>query len=182
VRSGKSRHAEQLLAHEPAVTYVATGRRADLADAEWTRRVEGHRVRRPMSWTTVETSDVVGVIRSAEGPVLVDCLGTWITALVDESGWDDLDVASELVGRQRQALVETLCATRVPVVLVTNEVGWSLVATTASGRFFHDELGRLNAAVAAAAAHVHLVVAGRVLDLSDAAVVPEALPPALPDA
>jgi adenosylcobinamide kinase/adenosylcobinamide-phosphate guanylyltransferase len=58
------------------------------------------------------------------------------------------------------------------VVVVTNEVGWSLVPTTPSGRFFQDELGRLDAQVAAVAAHVHLVVAGRVLDLSEAAVVP----------
>jgi adenosylcobinamide kinase / adenosylcobinamide-phosphate guanylyltransferase len=182
VRSGKSRHAEDLLAHTPSVTYVATGRRADLADAEWTRRVEAHRVRRPMSWRTIESSDVVAVISSAHGPVLVDCLGTWLTSLVDELGWDDLDGAADRVRDEGRRLVETLCASAVPVVVVTNEVGWSLVATTASGRFFQDELGRLNAAVAAVAARVHLVVAGRVLDLSDAPLVPAALPPVTPGA
>ena len=57
-------------------------------------------------------------------------------------------------------------------MVVTNEVGWSLVPTTASGRLFQDELGRLNALVAGVAARVHLVVAGRVVDLSDAPVVP----------
>ncbi len=57
-------------------------------------------------------------------------------------------------------------------MVVTNEVGWSLVPTTVSGRFFQDELGRLNALVAGVAARVHLVVAGRVVDLSDAPVVP----------
>jgi adenosylcobinamide kinase/adenosylcobinamide-phosphate guanylyltransferase len=46
------------------------------------------------------------------------------------------------------------------------------VPTTVSGRFFQDELGRLNALVAGVAARVHLVVAGRVVDLSDAPVVP----------
>ena len=63
---------------------------------------------------------------------------------------------------------------------MTNEVGWSLVPTTASGRFFQDELGRLNALVAAAAAGVHLVVAGRVIDLSDAPVVPAVTAPISP--
>jgi adenosylcobinamide kinase/adenosylcobinamide-phosphate guanylyltransferase len=135
-----------------------------------------------MLWRTVETSDVVGVIETARGPVLVDCLGTWLTALVDESGWHDLDAAAEVVGQETRRLVETLRVTRLPIVIVTNEVGWSLVPTTASGRFFQDELGRLNAAVASAAWRVHLVVAGRVLDLSDAAVVPGALTPAPPDA
>jgi len=172
VRSGKSRHAEDLVADHEDVTYVATGRRADASDPEWSRRVEGHRTRRPATWRTLETTDVAGVIDAATGPVLVDCLGTWLTALVDDAGWDDLVAAADAVRREGDRLVESLCATRMPVVIVTNEVGWSLVATTASGRLFQDELGRLNALVATAAARVHLVVAGRVVDLSDAPVVP----------
>jgi adenosylcobinamide kinase/adenosylcobinamide-phosphate guanylyltransferase len=172
VRSGKSRHAENLLRDSSSVTYVATGRKADSGDPEWSRRVESHQVRRPDSWHTVETVDVAGAVDAATGPVLVDCLGTWLTAVVDEIGWDDLVAAETAVRDATSRLVETLCAARVPVVIVTNEVGWSLVPTTASGRFFQDELGRLNAAVAAVAARVHLVVAGRVVDLSDAPVVP----------
>ena len=74
-------------------------------------------------------------------------------------------MAADAVRREADRLVESLCAARVPVVVVTNEVGWSLVATTASGRLFQDELGRLNALVSRVAAHVHLVVAGRVIDL-----------------
>ena len=172
VRSGKSRHAEDLVADHDDVTYVATGRRADASDPEWSRRVEDHRTRRPATWRTVETTDVVRVLDAATGPVLVDCLGTWLTALVDAAGWDDLDAARAIVRDRAAGLVESLCAATVPVVVVTNEVGWSLVPTTASGRFFQDELGRLNALVSGAAAHVHLVVAGRVVDLGDAPVVP----------
>jgi len=104
--------------------------------------------------------------------VLVDCLGTWLTALVDDAGWDDLVVAAGAVRREADRLIEALCAATVPVVVVTNEVGWSLVPTTASGRLFQDELGRLNALVATVAAQVHLVVAGRVVDLSESPVVP----------
>ncbi|MHA3836184.1 bifunctional adenosylcobinamide kinase/adenosylcobinamide-phosphate guanylyltransferase [Terrabacter sp. AAH1] len=172
VRSGKSRHAEDLLWQSEAVTYVATGRRATPDDPEWSRRLADHRTRRPASWRTLETTDVATTVGAATGPVLVDCLGTWLTALVDETGWDDLVAAADVVRAAGERLVGSLCAATVPVVVVTNEVGWSLVPTTASGRFFQDELGRLNAGVAAVSAHVHLVVAGRVLDLSDAPVVP----------
>ncbi|GAB2760613.1 bifunctional adenosylcobinamide kinase/adenosylcobinamide-phosphate guanylyltransferase [Terrabacter koreensis] len=172
VRSGKSRHAEDLLWQSEAVTYVATGRRATPDDPEWSRRLADHRTRRPASWRTLETTDVATTVDAATGPVLVDCLGTWLTALVDETGWDDLVAAADVVRAAGERLVGSLCAATVPVVVVTNEVGWSLVPTTASGRFFQDELGRLNAGVAAVSAHVHLVVAGRVLDLSDAPVVP----------
>jgi adenosylcobinamide kinase/adenosylcobinamide-phosphate guanylyltransferase len=172
VRSGKSRHAEDLLWQSESVTYVATGRRATPDDPEWARRVADHRTRRPGSWRTVETVDVAAVVDEATQPVLVDCLGTWLTALVDEAGWDDLVTAADVVRAAGDRLVESLCAATVQVVVVTNEVGWSLVPTTASGRLFQDELGRLNARVASVSAHVHLVVAGRVLDLSDAPVVP----------
>jgi len=172
VRSGKSRHAEDLLWDHASVTYVATGRRAEPDDPEWSRRVETHQARRPGSWRTVETADVAAVIDVATGPVLVDCLGTWLTALVDEAGWDDLVAAAEVVRAAGGRLIESLCAATVPVVVVTNEVGWSLVPTTTSGRFFQDELGRLDAAVSGVAAQVHLVVAGRVLDLSAAPIVP----------
>ena len=48
---------------------------------------------------------------------------------------------------------------------MTNEVGSGVVPATASGRRFRDELGRLNAAVAAECEHVLLVVAGQALAL-----------------
>ena len=165
VRSGKSRHAEHLLRREPSVTYVATGRRADPADAEWSRRVRDHQVRRPPSWRTVETTDVAAVIEGADGAVLVDCLGTWLTALVDETGWHDLDAAAARVGSEGRRLVETLCATSLPVVVVTNEVGLGIVPEHRSGRLFRDLLGVVNQRVGAACNEVHLVVAGRVLHL-----------------
>lgn len=175
VRSGKSRHAERLLMSALAVgdvaTYVATGRRADPSDPAWSRRVADHVSRRPTGWRTVETADVAGVLRDGTGPMLVDCLGTWLTAVVDARGWEDLDVARGAVEAATGELLHAVAATTVPLVLVTNEVGWSVVPMTAAGRFFQDELGRLNAAVARVVTHVHLVVAGRVLDLSDAPLV-----------
>ncbi len=171
-RSGKSRHAESLLKDDADVTYVATGSPADGADVEWTRRVSAHQSRRSSSWRVLETTDAAGVVRGAEGSVLVDCLGTWLTGLVDDADlWTDLPAASRLVRAAADDLRDTLATTRARVVVVTNEVGLAPVATTPAGRWFQDELGQLNAEVSARADHVHLVVAGRVLDLSAAPVV-----------
>ena len=172
VRSGKSRHAEDLLRSHPEVTYLATGRTvddADAADPEWAQRVRRHRTRRPDGWRTIETHDVEVAISGSTAPVLLDCLGTWLTAVVDETGWDDLAAADRMLTTRASSLSAALLDARVPVVVVTNEVGWSLVPTTASGRFFQDQLGLLNAAVSAVAHEVHLVVAGRVLDLTSSA-------------
>lgn len=181
VRSGKSRHAEHLLALHREVLYVATGPGPG-SDPEWAARVRAHRERRPAGWRTVETLAVAEAIAGADRPVLVDCLGTWLTGLVDSVGWEDLDRAADHVVRAREELVRGLELSTHPVVLVTNEVGWSLVPLSAPGRFFADELGRLNAAVSAVADRVHLVVAGRVVDLTAAPVVPSLPPPTVLDA
>jgi adenosylcobinamide kinase/adenosylcobinamide-phosphate guanylyltransferase len=50
-------------------------------------------------------------------------------------------------------------------VLVTNEVGWSIVPENALARRFRDEQGRLNQRLAAIADRVELVVAGLPLTL-----------------
>ena len=49
-RSGKSSFAEDLLARERTVDYVACGLVPDDSDAEWADRVARHRDRRPPSW------------------------------------------------------------------------------------------------------------------------------------
>jgi adenosylcobinamide kinase / adenosylcobinamide-phosphate guanylyltransferase len=51
------------------------------------------------------------------------------------------------------------------VIAVSNEVGAGVVPATESGRRFRDELGRLNARIAAESDEVSLLVAGRVLRL-----------------
>jgi adenosylcobinamide kinase/adenosylcobinamide-phosphate guanylyltransferase len=166
VRSGKSRHAEALLAERDDVTYIATGQPADADDAEWRERVARHQAARPATWTTVETLDLVPLLGMPGGPLLVECLGTWVTGLVDRADlWDDLPAAAALVEAEGAALAEALTRTSRDVVLVTNEVGWSLVPLTPSGRFFTDALGRVNTAVAGVADHAVLVVLGRALTL-----------------
>jgi adenosylcobinamide kinase/adenosylcobinamide-phosphate guanylyltransferase len=170
-RSGKSRHAEQLVGPGPA-TYVATGYPPDPADAEWTERVRRHQERRPAAWTTVETLEVAAAVRDATRPVLVDCLSLWLTRVIDGcDGWERPEHAATVVQEAGATLLEAWSSATVDVVLVTNEVGLGVVPDLESGRLFRDELGRLNAALSATADRVHLVVAGRVLDLSDAPVV-----------
>ena len=167
VRSGKSRHAERLVGGG-AATYVAPGRTpAEQDDPDWAARVEAHRRRRPTAWTTRETRDLAAVLREADRPVLVDCLGTWLTGVLDEQGaWgrssDDL---VGLIEDRLAAAVSLLQRCPHDVVVVTNEVGLGVVPEHRSGRVFRDLLGLANQHVAAACDEVHLVVAGRVLRL-----------------
>ena len=167
VRSGKSSHAEALVGAGPA-TYVAAGPSPDVeTDPDWAARIAAHRSRRPASWTTLETQDLATAIREGQDPVLVDCLGTWLTAVVDEAdAWEqDNDAVLDLVVTRVDEVVEVLRGSDLDVVLVTNEVGLGVVPEHRSGRLFRDLLGTVNQRVAAACDEVHLVVAGRVLRL-----------------
>lgn len=156
------------MADAPHVTYVAPGVVPDPAtDPEWAARVAQHQQRRPPHWTTVETRDVAAALREGEPPVLIDCLGTWVTATIDAFGtWDQpLREWQPRFDAELAALVTAWREADGLVVAVTNEVGWGLVSEHRSGRIFTDLLGRVNAEIAAVSDVVTLVVAGRTLHL-----------------
>uniref|UniRef100_UPI003D9457B9 nicotinate-nucleotide--dimethylbenzimidazole phosphoribosyltransferase n=1 Tax=Gordonia sp. B7-2 TaxID=3420932 RepID=UPI003D9457B9 len=175
VRSGKSGHGESLLATHSQVRYLATGP-ATTSDADWVARVEAHRARRDARYTTIETTDLAATLREAPAiPALVDDLGNWLAARLDVlDGWSSaVDMSAEF-----DDLCAALTEMTADVVLISPEVGLSLVPPTPAGRAFQDQLGALNTAIASVCDRVVLVVAGRVVDLPDRVV--EAGPSATP--
>lgn len=163
-RSGKSGYAEAQLADFDEVDYLATSRN-DPADSEWQARIAAHRARRPSTWRTIETLDLAGEIsRDRTRPLLIDCLGVWLARVMDENNyWEHPD--KTLVTKQVDRLVAALTETSRDVILVTNEVGMSLVPPDAGSRDYRDELGRLNARVADVCDRVVLCVAGQPLEI-----------------
>ncbi|MFC8277094.1 bifunctional adenosylcobinamide kinase/adenosylcobinamide-phosphate guanylyltransferase [Streptomyces sp. NPDC057271] len=168
-RSGKSVEAERRLETFPEVLYVATGGTRE-GDPEWAQRVTLHRDRRPGSWRTAETCDLVPLLQEDGGPaLLIDCLSLWLTDAMDRVGaWDEerwADGGQEALRKRVEELVAAVRATSRTVVAVTNEVGSGVVPATASGRRYRDELGRLNASFGDECEQVLLVVAGQALVL-----------------
>ncbi|WP_047250320.1 bifunctional adenosylcobinamide kinase/adenosylcobinamide-phosphate guanylyltransferase [Chromobacterium subtsugae] len=156
-RSGKSAHAEDLARRHPGpVCYLAT---AEVRDAEFARRVERHRAQRPAHWRVAEAGrGLAAAIAAADCPgglVLVDCLGMWLMRFFGEPGFDEAGYAVE-----RDALLAALDGARGEILLVSNEVGWGVVAGDAETRRFVDELGRLNQLAAARCQRVTLVACG----------------------
>ena len=160
IRSGKSEWAEAVVAAsvgaEFRVRYLATGAVAD--DNDWSARVAVHRARRPRHWATVETDDVATQLRSGDAcPTLVDDVGGWLTAAMDRAGaWTGGSVCADI-----DDLLDAVAGFGAELVLVSPEVGLTVVPETAAGRRFADELGTLNQRLAALCDRVVLVVAGQ---------------------
>ncbi|KQQ80642.1 bifunctional adenosylcobinamide kinase/adenosylcobinamide-phosphate guanylyltransferase [Aureimonas sp. Leaf324] len=158
-RSGKSALAEDMvLGSGLQPLYLATGR---AFDTEMRARIHEHRERRPPPWETIEEPLALPQVlaREARGDraILVDCLTLWLTNLMLEDG--DISAGSD-------ALADVL-RTPLPglVVIVSNEVGLSIVPDNRMARAFRDHAGRLHQRVAALADAVTFVAAGLPLKL-----------------
>jgi adenosylcobinamide kinase / adenosylcobinamide-phosphate guanylyltransferase len=168
IRSGKSRWAEAAIAEslqsDQPVQYLATGQ-VVAGDEAWRQRIAEHRDRRPSHWSTVETDDVARQLRrSPDTPTLVDDIGGWLTATLDRrQAWDGGSLSSDL-----DDLTAAVTEFTAPLLLVSPEVGLTVVAATASARRFSDELGALNQRLAAVCERVVLVVAGQPLPIKQA--------------
>jgi adenosylcobinamide kinase/adenosylcobinamide-phosphate guanylyltransferase len=165
IRSGKSRWAEaaiaERLAPDEVVHYLATGETAN-GDPTWWQRIAEHRDRRPPHWLTVETDNIAGQLRQSPSmPTLVDDIGGWLTSVMDRRrAWEGESVSVDI--DDMLAAVAEFCS---PLVLVSPEVGLTVVPTTKSGHLFADELGMLNQRLAVLCDRVVLVVAGHPLPI-----------------
>ena len=156
VRSGKSSWAvEKAREWGEGVVFVATYRH-DPADQEMTERLRRHRAERPASWRTLEApADPAAALEALEPPpsgVLMDCLTLWLADRLDASDQAILDAwERQLEGFRR-------CSW--PVLLVSNEVGWSPVPEDPALRRFRDLAGWINQRSARVADDAWLCVAG----------------------
>lgn len=161
-RSGKTARAlalaeERHRAEGLSPVYIAT---AQAFDDEMEERIARHKAERGPEWSTREAPlDLPEAIRDSASPdavLLVDCLTLWLSNLIFAER-DPEEEASRLTGALRDA--------GGPVIVVSNEVGLSIVPENALARRFRDEQGRLNQKTAAAADRVEFVAAGLPLTL-----------------
>lgn len=151
-RSGKSNFAEGLTsATNGPRRYIAT---AQAWDDEMHARIKQHKAQRGKNWITVEAPlDLASALAEAQKDeiVLVDCATLWLS--------NHLLAESDLIS-QSTRLLAAIAACAAPVIVVSNEVGWSIVPDNALARAFRDAQGRLNQQMAAQADLVVAVMAG----------------------
>jgi len=175
-RSGKSSLATRWAAERSqAVCCVVT---ATASDEEMAARIRAHQQERPANWRVREAPRQLAAAVREEGRtgnlLLVDCLTLWTANCLWPPPSADSATALEtgewqadLPGwhAERDQFIESLRAATTEVIVVSNEVGTSLVPENAAARLFRDEQGRLNQLVAAACDSVFLVTAGLALRL-----------------
>jgi adenosylcobinamide kinase/adenosylcobinamide-phosphate guanylyltransferase len=141
-------------------------------------RIDAHRRERPQHWRLREEprrlSAAVRDESRAGGLLLIDCLTLWTanclwppatTAAVTSEVSGDLQADLPGWHAERDAFLTSVLTTSSEIIIVSNEVGTSLVPENAAARLFRDEQGRLNQLVAAACDAVFLVTAGLPLRL-----------------
>lgn len=159
-RGGKSRWAEHLLRSRSKVTYIATSEDRP-QDADWQKRMQQHRDRRPGHWRLIEPGITLAASIHGEErnqSLLIDALGGFTAAQLElnDAQWEQAS----------KELIDSLCTRTTPTVVVIEETGWGVVPATAIGGLFRDRQGWLAQRLEQHAIQSWLVVQGRALNLS----------------
>lgn len=153
VRSGKSKYALKLAEIAQKPFYLATGW---AGDEEMVDRILKHQEERDSRWTTIEEridmkKAIIAALEKNADCIIIDCMTMWVTNIM----YSGLDLDSCVA-----ELSEALMLAKIPVVIVTNEVGLGVVPSTKDGRDFRDMIGIVNQKLAKVVDRVILMVAG----------------------
>jgi len=158
-RSGKTALAQSLCPPESRVVYVATMR---AEDDELRQRIRRHRSNRPTGWSTIEEPlAIAAAVRRASvefDSIVLDCLTLWLSNFC----WEHRECDAEELERRALAEAEDLgrACGGAHLIVVSNEVGCSIVPENALARSFRDLQGWVNQTIARAADEVWQTVAG----------------------
>ncbi len=156
-RSGKSGYAQSRCeALSGPWLYVATG---EARDDEMHQRIARHQQERGENWRLLEEPvELVAHLPKAAngcGAILLDCVTLWITNLFFAHNEQEAPVIAEV--ERFLALVPEL---KVPLFVVSNEIGFGIVPENRLARRFRDLAGEVNRLFARAADEAYLVVSG----------------------
>jgi len=166
IRSGKSTFAEKAAADMgQTITYIAT---AEALDDEMKLRIELHRQRRPENWITVEeplrVTAVLHDYGSRSDVIMLDCMTVLISNLMfareQTAGQEFQKEMQNDIIEEIGALARAARQAEAHVVIVSNEVGMTLVSDNFLGRQYQELVGRANQIVAGLADQAYLVAAG----------------------
>ncbi|MFH1692351.1 MAG: bifunctional adenosylcobinamide kinase/adenosylcobinamide-phosphate guanylyltransferase [Candidatus Omnitrophota bacterium] len=155
-RSGKSRLAVKLAKQKnQKVAFIAT---CQPLDEEMRQRIKAHQKNRPKNWKTFEEPINIAAqihkIGDTFDVILIDCLTLWISNLLLMK-FHEAKIKNEI-----KKILSALRKTRANSIIVSNEVGLSIVPTNKLARDFRDIAGTINQIVAQKADYVTFMMAG----------------------
>lgn len=172
-RSGKSTLAEKLAGERSSnVVYLATMPRIE-EDEELEAKIHAHKSRRPSSWRTVEETleiaDVIENLTNSDSACLIDCLSAYVSNIMYhlEQKTDlakdakQVETLKEVMQSGLNKLLESIeRKNKILFIIVTNEVGWSIVPENKNARIFRELLGAANQTLARSADSMYLCCSG----------------------
>jgi len=157
-RSGKSRFAQELaisLSNSPF--YLATSR---IWDDDFKERVQRHVSDRDERWTTIEEEKYLSTVIQPNTTVVIDCVTLWLTNFYTDTQYN---IEEALVLAKKE--IDKLCKIKATIIIISNEIGMGLHATTESGRKFTELQGWTNQYIAKHAQKATFMVSGLPLTL-----------------
>ena len=157
-KSGKSEFAEYLGKKIKNITYIALSDSRP-EDINWQKKILQHRNRRPNEWNLVETNNLISILETEKGPVLIDSIGGFIMENINE---DDDEWEKKIY------LLLDLLKMRVKTTLIVGEqVGWSLVSEYEIGNKYIERLGELQKRITKISQENWLTINGRAIKLDN---------------
>jgi adenosylcobinamide kinase / adenosylcobinamide-phosphate guanylyltransferase len=168
-RSGKSSFAESVYDGKRDVVYIATSR---TEDDEMVQRISHHRSQRPDSWRTFEGDYKIGDAVGHEKFYILDCITILASNIMFDMSGDAELIDDSLQNLIEMRIVETIKKlvdkireTDSELIMVTNEVGCSIVPENYVARVYRDIVGRVNQRAAEMADQAYAVFCGIPLKL-----------------
>ena len=157
-RSGKSSYAQKMAENiSKTPIYLATSR---IWDEDFKARVDKHISDRDDRWTTLEEEKNISAVITDKSTVVVDCVTLWLTNFYVDTKYD-IEESLKLAKQEIEKLVEI----DANIIIISNEIGMGLHATTESGRKFTELQGWVNQFIAKKADKATFMVSGLPLKL-----------------
>ena len=157
-KSGKSEFAEYLAKKNKNLTYIALSEKRN-EDKHWQQKIYNHRKRRPKSWELIETSDLLNILKSEIGPILIDSIGGFVMKYIDLKNKDWL--------AKIDSLIFLLKKRKSPTLIVGEQVGWGLVSEYEIGNIYIERIGELQKIITKISKDNWVAINGRAIKIDE---------------
>ncbi len=159
-RSGKSNYAQNLaLELSSTPFYLATSR---IWDENHRKRIERHIADRDQRWTVIEEEKELSKVIKDGSVMVIDCVTLWLTNYFVDTK-NDIEKSLALAKEEFTKLLKR----EATIIIISNEIGMGVHATTEVGRKFTELQGWMNQHIAKHADKVILMISGIPLEIKN---------------